>query len=317
MIVLGVVLAVVAKICSAISFHFRPSAPAFLLRWLSRSPAPIGADADVSATSDRVEDIEEGREDSAKSVDQGKVVSPNQESSQTANKTTTTLDMIDAVITISESGSGGSADGDDGKTIEKGTSPEIAAANATTVAALSSGFTGNKRIGVGLAYALCAGICFSVWPLFIDLANTYEQETENGTFVHLTNYTSFFLMLLSGAIFVLIHTCLTILFLPSFTLSKIRWADYHDSSKAMWHPIALVGGMVWASGAWCNFIASESVGFTISYFLAQASVLITATIGWMFFHEYDGSSVFSKIFLVLFYVVYIAAVVCISLAAVI
>jgi len=124
-------------------------------------------------------------------------------------------------------------------------------------------------------------------------------------------------MLLSGAIFVLIHTCLTILFLPSFTLSKIRWADYHDSSKAMWHPIALVGGMIWASGAWCNFIASESVGFTISYFLAQASVLITATIGWMFFHEYDGSSVFSKIFLILFYLVYIAAVVCIAFAAVI
>lgn len=300
MIVAGVVLAVLAKISSAVSYHYRYAPGSTVAAGSSPVSVPM-EDMSKEATETEEVDVEaQASTTTATSTKTEKLKETNAEESKVihskpsaGSNTTSTKEPETKVVQV---------EGDETRI-------------AVSVPADITKRPGNMKV-IGIVYALCAGICFSIWPYFFDSAKAHEQQTEGDVPIHLTNYSCFFIMLFSGAVFVLAYSAATIVALPSLTRTKINWHDYNDKSKLLWHPIALVGGMVWASGAWCNFIGAESVGFTISYFLAQASVLITATVGWVFFGEYNNSTIRSKVFLGIFYGLYIAAVVSIALAAI-
>jgi hypothetical protein len=293
MIIAGVVLAVLAKISSAVSHHYR----------YASGPTVAASSSQVSVS----------MEDVSKETTEAEELDLEAQASSSPKPEGTNAEKSEVIHRKHSPGSSTTSTKESETTVIQVESDETKI--AVSVPADATKRPGNMKV-IGVVYALCAGICFSIWPYFFDSAKAHEQETAGDVPIHLTNYSCFFVMLFSGTIFVLAYSAATIVALPSLTRTKINWHDYYDKSKLLWHPIALVGGMVWASGAWCNFIGAESVGFTISYFLAQASVLITATVGWVFFGEYNNSTVRSKVFLGVFYGLYVAAVVFIALAAI-
>ncbi len=175
-----------------------------------------------------------------------------------------------------------------------------------------------RRRMIGVLLSMGAGLAFSVWPSVLNKGRQIQEDNESDGFtgIYVTNYVCFFLMMVFGLLTVVLFSFLSFIGFPSLTCSHANWRAYLDVRIAPWHGLAVGGGAVWALGTWANLLASETIGFTISYFLGQASVLITALLGIFVWKEYNGSPRSSRLFLLIFFLLYILAVVCISLAAI-
>jgi hypothetical protein len=129
------------------------------------------------------------------------------------------------------------------------------------------------QYGLGLIYALLAGLFFSIWPSFLQYAKegatSLSDGDEYGGVVPdentdvMTDYVCFFLMVSFGSVTVLMMTMLNLIGVPSLTCTPISWKDYYNKDLAVWHLYAILGALLWSVGTWANLIASDSVGFTV------------------------------------------------------
>jgi glucose uptake protein len=94
----------------------------------------------------------------------------------------------------------------------------------------------------------------------------------------------------------------------------VRWASY-TQAPWKWHAAALLGGVIWETGAASNFIASRAklVGPATSYSLGQGATLVSALWGIFVWKEFAGAPASSRrllIFMFLFLIVGLTVVGC-------
>jgi drug/metabolite transporter (DMT)-like permease len=190
-----------------------------------------------------------------------------------------------------------------------------------------------KKLGTlkGTLACIMAGIFFSIWPTFMQ----YAMEPTNPSMPPLSNYVAFFVITVFGVVSVVFVSSMFFLFPYRGVWAALSsWASYYRLSPPInlaadllptndsvytgwfwgWHLLALLGGIIWCVGTLANILASSTIGFAISYFLGQASVIIAVLIGLVIWREFDGSSMLAKIYLGGFFLAYIGAVVAISLS---
>jgi len=179
----------------------------------------------------------------------------------------------------------------------------------------------------GTGACIVAGIFFSVWPTFLE----YSMNPTDPTMPPLSPYTAFFLVTCFGVLAVVFVSAMFFLFPfrgcrewlgfyrpapPSaFSLMLSSPTDYdslYSNYYWSWHLLAFLGGAIWSCGTLMNIVASSTLGFAISYFLGQASVIIAVLIGLVVWREFAGSPIKAKVYLSLFFVAYLAAVLAIS-----
>jgi glucose uptake protein len=80
------------------------------------------------------------------------------------------------------------------------------------------------------------------------------------------------------------------------------------------HLLGLLGGCVWGLGTVFNFVASNLTGVAISYAIGQAAPMVAALWGVFVWHEFRGAGTAARVYLVLMFVFFIAAIALVSLA---
>jgi glucose uptake protein len=93
----------------------------------------------------------------------------------------------------------------------------------------------------------------------------------------------------------------------------VTFAGYR-TAPASYHALGLLGGAIWGVGTVFNFVAASLVGVAISYAIGQAAPMIAAAWGVFVWHEFRGSNVRARVYLVAMFAAYIVAVVLIARA---
>ena len=89
-------------------------------------------------------------------------------------------------------------------------------------------------------------------------------------------------------------------------------------APASWHLWGIAGGVVWCTGAICNFVASRAhvVGPAVSYSVGQGATMISAAWGVFVWKEFLNASARSKRYLVWMFVLFLLGLTGIALAPV-
>jgi glucose uptake protein len=93
----------------------------------------------------------------------------------------------------------------------------------------------------------------------------------------------------------------------------VTFAGYRGA-PASYHALGLFGGVVWGVGTVFNFVAASLVGVAISYAIGQSAPMIAALWGVFVWHEFRGSNVRARVYLVAMFAAYVVAVVLIARA---
>ncbi len=80
------------------------------------------------------------------------------------------------------------------------------------------------------------------------------------------------------------------------------------------HLLGLLGGCIWGLGTVFNFVASNLTGVAISYAIGQSAPMVAALWGVFVWHEFRGAGTAARLYLVLMFVFFIAAIALVSLA---
>ena len=83
-----------------------------------------------------------------------------------------------------------------------------------------------------------------------------------------------------------------------------------------WHAAGWVGGVIWATGAIANFVASQThfVGPAVSYSIGQGATMVSAFWGVFIWHEFAGSPPAAKLLLFFMFVFFLLGLGSIALA---
>jgi len=80
------------------------------------------------------------------------------------------------------------------------------------------------------------------------------------------------------------------------------------------HALGVLGGCVWGLGTVFNFVAASLTGIAISYAIGQSAPMVAALWGVFVWHEFRGAQTAARVYLVLMYVFFIAAIALVSWA---
>ena len=81
------------------------------------------------------------------------------------------------------------------------------------------------------------------------------------------------------------------------------------------HLLGLFGGIIWGIGTMCNVVAGGSAGFALSYAIGQSAPMVGALWGVFAWNEFAGAQSRAKVFLVLMFVFYAAAILALAHAS--
>ena len=155
---------------------------------------------------------------------------------------------------------------------------------------------------MGIILSVCAGVLMAFFYRFVAAAMDLS-DFENPARGMLTPYTALFIfsvgVLLSNFVFN------TVAMRRPFIGEPVSYSKYFEGNFRT-HLTGMLGGMIWALGTACSYIAAGKAGAAISYALGQGAPMIAAIWGVFIWKEFKGADRKTDILLALMFLFFIA-----------
>ena len=139
--------------------------------------------------------------------------------------------------------------------------------------------------------AICAGILMAFFYRFVAAAMDLEN-LESPTAGMMTPYSALFVFN-------------TLVMKKPFTGEPVNYSQYFKGSFST-HLVGILGGIIWALGTACSYIAAGKAGAAISYALGQGATMVAALWGVFIWKEFKGASRFTRLLLTLMLILFIS-----------
>lgn len=154
----------------------------------------------------------------------------------------------------------------------------------------------------GIILAVCAGALMAFFYRFVAAAMDLT-DFENPAQGMLTPYSALFIfstgVLLSNFVFN------TMAMRKPFVGKPVTYGQYFNGSVST-HLTGILGGVIWALGTVCSYIAAGKAGAAISYALGQGAPMIAAIWGVFIWKEFKGADNKTNLLLSLMFLSFIA-----------
>ena len=154
----------------------------------------------------------------------------------------------------------------------------------------------------GIVIAICAGILMAFFYRFVAAAMDLEN-LESPTAGMMTPYSALFVFAIG--IFASNFLFNTLVMKKPFTGEPVNYSQYFKGSFST-HLVGILGGIIWALGTACNYIAAGKAGAAISYALGQGATMVAALWGVFIWKEFKGASRFTRLLLTLMLILFIS-----------
>lgn len=148
-----------------------------------------------------------------------------------------------------------------------------------------AGSASTKR-SKGIAISIAAGILMAFFYRFV-AAGMDLENLETPTPGMMTPYTALFVFALG--IFASNIIFNTVMMKKPFEGSPVSYREYFHGSTGT-HLVGILGGIIWAIGTGCSYIAAGKAGAAISYALGQGATMVAALWGLLIWKEFKGAS---------------------------
>ena len=138
----------------------------------------------------------------------------------------------------------------------------------------------------GIVIAICAGVLMAFFYRFVAAAMDLEH-LENPTAGMITPYTALFIFALG--IFASNFVFNTFAMKKPFVGGPVSYGEYFNGKMRL-HMVGVLGGVIWALGTACSYIAAGKAGAAISYALGQGATMVAALWGVFIWKEFKGAS---------------------------
>lgn len=138
----------------------------------------------------------------------------------------------------------------------------------------------------GIVIAICAGVLMAFFYRFVAAAMDLEN-LENPTAGMITPYTALFIFALG--IFASNFIFNTFAMKKPFIGGPVSYGEYFNGKMRL-HMVGVLGGVIWALGTACSYIAAGKAGAAISYALGQGATMVAALWGVFIWKEFKGAS---------------------------
>lgn len=150
------------------------------------------------------------------------------------------------------------------------------------VSQTSGGSTRKK----GILIAIFAGVLMAFFYRFVAAAMDLEN-LEAPAAGMMTPYSALFVFAIG--IFISNFLFNTLVMKKPFTGEPVSYSQYFKGSFNT-HLVGILGGVVWALGTACSYIAAGKAGAAISYALGQGATMVAALWGVLIWKEFKGAS---------------------------
>lgn len=150
---------------------------------------------------------------------------------------------------------------------------------------VSHTFGGSTR-KKGILIAIFAGILMAFFYRFVAAAMDLENLEEPAAGM-MTPYSALFVF--AVGIFISNFLFNTLVMKKPFTGEPVSYMQYFKGSFNT-HLVGILGGIVWALGTACSYIAAGKAGAAISYALGQGATMVAALWGLLIWKEFKGAS---------------------------
>lgn len=138
----------------------------------------------------------------------------------------------------------------------------------------------------GILIAIFAGILMAFFYRFVAAAMDLEN-LEAPAAGMMTPYSALFVF--AVGIFISNFLFNTLVMKKPFTGEPVSYIQYFKGSFNT-HLVGILGGVIWALGTACSYIAAGKAGAAISYALGQGATMVAALWGLLIWKEFKGAS---------------------------
>lgn len=167
----------------------------------------------------------------------------------------------------------------------------------------------NKR-KKGILIAVCAGILMSFFYRFV-AASMDLNNLESPAAGMMTPYSALFVFALG--IFFSNFIFNTLVMKKPFVGKPVAYSQYFKGSFPT-HLVGILGGIIWALGTACSYIAAGKAGAAISYALGQGATMVAALWGIFIWKEFKGASKAINLLLTLMLILFVSGLVLIIIS---
>ena len=161
-----------------------------------------------------------------------------------------------------------------------------------------SGQTVRKR---GVLIAVCAGILMAFFYRFVAAAMDLEN-LESPAVGMMTPYSALFVFAIG--IFISNFLFNTLVMKKPFMGEPVYYSQYFKGNFNT-HLVGVLGGIIWALGTACSYIAAGTAGAAISYGLGQGATMVAALWGVFIWKEFKGASKSTNLLIALMFILFI------------
>ena len=162
-----------------------------------------------------------------------------------------------------------------------------------------SGQTIRKK---GVLIAICAGILMSFFYRFVAAAMDLEN-LEAPAAGMMTPYSALFVFAIG--IFISNFLFNTLVMKKPFIGTTVAYSQYFKGNLNV-HLVGILGGVVWALGTACSYIAAGKAGAAISYALGQGATMVAALWGLFIWKEFKDAPKSTNWLLILMLILFIS-----------
>lgn len=157
----------------------------------------------------------------------------------------------------------------------------------------------------GILIAICAGILMAFFYRFVAVAMDLDN-LESPTAGMMTPYSALFVF--AVGIFISNFLFNTFVMKKPFMGEPVAYSQYFKGSMGT-HMVGVLGGIIWALGTACSYIAAGKAGAAISYALGQGATMVAAFWGVFIWKEFKGASRSINIMLACMFILFISGLV--------
>lgn len=157
----------------------------------------------------------------------------------------------------------------------------------------------------GIIIAICAGILMSFFYRFV-AASMDLNNLEAPAAGMMTPYSALFVFALG--IFISNFIFNTLVMKKPFVGEPVAYSQYFKGNFQT-HLVGILGGIIWALGTACSYIAAGKAGAAISYALGQGATMVAALWGIFIWKEFKGASKSINLLLALMLILFISGLV--------
>ena len=157
----------------------------------------------------------------------------------------------------------------------------------------------------GILVAVCAGILMAFFYRFVAAAMDLEN-LEAPTAGMMTPYSALFVFAIG--IFISNFLFNTLVMKKPFMGEPVSYSQYFKGNFNT-HLVGVLGGIIWALGTACSYIAAGKAGAAISYALGQGATMVAALWGLFIWKEFKGASKSTNLLLTLMLILFISGLV--------